>query len=106
MKRKIITLLIISTLTAFPLNIYAATNNMIYEKQQFISTPRWTYTETVTITVKYNSISAVPDTYYYEYYNNNVQSWMRGTLKLQNTTVNKNGQVTATYSGTLYSSPL
>ena len=84
MKRKIITLLIISTLTAFPLNI----------------------TETVTITVKYNSISAVPDTYYYEYYNNNVQSWMRGTLKLQNTTVNKNGQVTATYSGTLYSSPL
>lgn len=110
MKRKIISLLMASIIMALPISVQAAEGivetNTSGEAFGTSITPFWTYTENQTLTVQYNKGSAVPSTYYYEYYNNNVKSWMRGTLKLKSTKTASSGKVTATFSGTLYSSPL
>lgn len=102
MKKHIFGILAVCILALFPFHsAYAApANNSI--------APAFVYTYEETITKEYNTIdiSQVPTTFYYEYYSEGWQSWMRGTLSRTSYEINvKKGTITATFKGTMRSSP-
>lgn len=66
----------------------------------------YTYEETITVVYNTVDINQIPSTYYYEYYNESWQSWMRGTLKRTAYQTNvKKGTTTVTFKGVMRSSP-
>ena len=66
--------------------------------------PMWVYDYTATIEVTYDTASAIPKTYYYEYYDS-TYGWMRGTLKYVSHKTSK-GKYIATFTGRMMSNPL
>lgn len=100
-RKMLVTLTIAGTVAVSSLGAAAAEMNVSVDNTQE-SVARFMHTYTETITVDYPSASSVPSTYYYEYYSSSMKIWYRGTLKFVSYVTNKNGGVTATFSGTMY----
>lgn len=105
MKKYIISILVICMLTLIPTENVCAKSITSMGNEVSV---KFVYTYEETITVVYNTvdINQIPTTYYYEYYNESWQSWMRGTLKRTSYQTNvKKGTTTVTFKGVMRSSP-
>lgn len=104
--KKVLTMLTLTTVilsTSIP--VYA--NEVAAPSRQEVKTkisPMWVYDYTATIEVTYNTASAIPKTYYYEYYDS-TYGWMRGTLNYVSHKTSK-GKYIATFTGRMMSNPL
>ncbi|NLZ80507.1 MAG: hypothetical protein GX913_01680 [Clostridiales bacterium] len=78
-------------------------NNLVNEsaKNEILEPNAWYYSYSVTIPKNYNSLSEIPDTYYYEEYNSGVGAWCSGYLTFQSATKLSNGMYKAIFSGTI-----
>lgn len=85
-----------------PIDAVAAPMNSTFAFSESMLRFAYDYKETITRT--YISKADIPQTYYYEYYNNNWNCWFRGTLKLTKTAP-KGKKFIATFTGTMYGSP-
>lgn len=98
-KKEMMVLAAIGALAVSPLDVNAAEMTSVNTIE---SVARFMHTYTETITVVYPSPGSVPNSYYYEYYNSSMGIWYRGTLAYVKQVPNKDGTVTATFSGTMY----
>ncbi|MBQ6888938.1 MAG: hypothetical protein IJN54_15670 [Lachnospiraceae bacterium] len=102
MKKYIMVFTMICMLALIPIENVCAKTIGTEASAKFV----YTYQETITVTYNTVDINQVPATYYYEYYNESWQSWMRGTLKRTSYKINtKKGTITVTFTGVMRSSP-
>lgn len=107
MKKIMVFLLTAVMLLSFSATTYAAEtvhtgkDAAVFVSDGVVTPNAWYYSYTKTITEYYDSLYDVPDSIEYSEYNSGVDAECSGTLKLKSTTLQSNGLIKATFSGTI-----